>query len=202
MKFFRRAVYLCAAVVLPACGGEESPGGVEEGPDTQELALVSAVSRGCTFELTSAVRTGTVPPIHDITLYRLASASCAWPAANVWVGSSVIVTPSLSLAANDLGVAVGYTMKNNYSGSSPVTVGLRHVDPELMTVVRTSGLAVYLGTGSVYLSSLSIQVDGTTLTVGGSKTGRIGGETGSGGNYVATFPDFFTSTTPGSVVAY
>ncbi|MCP3166520.1 hypothetical protein [Myxococcus qinghaiensis] len=202
MKFFRRAVCLCAAVVLPACGGEEPAGGMEEGAGTRESALVAAVSRGCTFELTSAVRTGTVPPIHDITLSRLATESCRWPAASVWVGSSVIVTPSLALAANDLGVAVGYTMKNNYSGSSPVTVGLRHVDPELMTVVRTSGLAVYLGTGSVFLSYLSIQTDGTTLTVGGSKSGRIGGETGTGGNYVATFPDFFTSTTAPTVVAY
>lgn len=202
MKSFRRAVYLCAAVVLPACGGEESPGGVEEGPGIQESALVTAVSRGCTFELTSAVRTGTVPPIHDITLNRLSSATCPWPAANVWVGSSVIATPGLALVANDLGVAAAYQVKSNYSGSSPVTVGLKHVDPELMTVARTSGLAVYLGTGSVYLSYLTIHVDGTTLTVGGTKTGRIGGETGSGSNYIATFPDFFTSTTPGSVVAY
>ncbi|MCE9668193.1 hypothetical protein LY474_10245 [Myxococcus stipitatus] len=176
--------------------------GTEVTSSIQESALVSAMSRGCIFQLASAVRAGTVPPIHDITLYRLASDTCKWPAAEVWLGSSIIVTPSLSLVANDLGVAAGYTMKNNYSGSSPVTVGIKHVDPELMTVARSTGLAVYLGTGSVYLSYLAIGADGTTLTAGGTKTGRIAGETGSGSNFVATYPDFFTSTTPGTVVAY
>lgn len=176
--------------------------GVDEEPGAQESALVTAVSRGCTFQLTYATRAGTVPPIYDLTLSRLASETCMWPAADLGVGSSVNSTPRLSLVANDLGVALGYTMKSGYSGSSPVTVSIKHVDPELLTVVRTTGLAVYLGTGSVYLSYLAIGADGTTLTAGGTKTGRIFGETGSGSNFVATFPDFFTSTTPGTVVAY
>ncbi|MCP3104404.1 hypothetical protein LZ198_36625 [Myxococcus sp. K15C18031901] len=160
------------------------------------------MSRGCVFQLASAVRAGTVPPIHDITLYRLESDTCKWPAAEVWLASSTIATPSLSLVANDLGVAAGYTVKTNYSGSSPTTVGIKHVEPELMTVARTTGLAVYLGKGNTSLSYLAIGTDGTTLTAGGTKSGVIAGETGSGSNFVATFPDFFTSTTPGTVVAY
>ncbi|MCP3060328.1 hypothetical protein LXT21_16225 [Myxococcus sp. K38C18041901] len=202
MRSFRRAVYLCAAMVLPACGVDAPTGGLEEMLEVREAELVSAVSRGCVFELTSVVRAGTVPPIHDILLNRLASGTCAWPAASVGLGSSVIATPGLNLVANDLGVAAGFTVKNSYSGSSPMTVGIRHVDPELMTVVRSSGFAVYLGTGSVWLGYLAIGSDGTTLTAGGTKSGRLGNETGSGGNFVATFPDFFTSTTPPTVVAY
>jgi hypothetical protein len=189
-------------MVLPACGVEEPTGGLEEVLEVREAELVSVVSRGCIFELTSVVRAGTVPPIHDILLSRVASSTCAWPAASIGLGSSIVVTPSLSLVANDLGVAAGFTVKNSYSGSSPTTVGIRHVDPELMTVARSAGFAVYLGTGSVYLDYLAIAADGTTLTAGGTKSGRIGNETGSGSNYIATFPDFFTSTTPPTIVAY
>jgi len=36
----------------------------------------------------------------------------------------------------------------------------------------------------------------------GKKTGPLPGETGSGSNYVATFYDFFTSTTPAVYSAY
>ncbi|GEN10488.1 hypothetical protein SAMN05443572_103344 [Myxococcus fulvus] len=203
MRSFRRAVSLCAAMVLPACGVDEPAGGLEEVFDVREAELVSAVSRGCVFELTSVVRAGTLPPIHDIFLSRLASGTCAWPAASIGLGTSIISTPSLSLVANDLGVAAGFTVKNGYSGSSPRTVGIKHVDPELMTVVRNTGFAVYLGTGSVFLGYLAIGADGTTLTAGGTKAGIISpNETGSGSNFIATFPDFFTSTTPPGVVAY
>ena len=57
---------------------------------------------------------------------------------------------SLSLVANELEMAAGYTMKNSYSGSSPVTVGIKHVDPELMTVAR---FAIALPTGSTPAAS-------------------------------------------------
>jgi hypothetical protein len=54
----------------------------------------------------------------------------------------------------------------------------------------------------VYSGELSLLADGTTPQVQGPKGGTIPGESGSGSNYIATYPAFFTSTTAPSVVAY
>ncbi len=202
MKLFKRGVYLCAAISLTACGGQEPQSQQEPGAElaTQESGL--ATSLGCDFSVTYATVPGTLPPNYNVILNRQASATCAWGAGSVVLGTSVNYTPLLSLAANDLGVAVSYVYKNSLSGSSPSFLALRHVDPETLATVRSAGISPYLGRGYVFSGYLTIEPDGTTLTVSGTKSGKVFGETGSGSNYIATFPDFFTSTTAPTIVAY
>ncbi|RYZ33594.1 MAG: hypothetical protein EOO71_41565, partial [Myxococcaceae bacterium] len=120
----------------------------------------------------------------------------------IGVGSSTGTAPTLSLAANDLGVAVGYTYKTSVSGSAPRSLGLKHLAPNTLATVRSTGLAIPLGSGSVNSGDLAIAADGTTLTVSGTKSGTLSGQTGSGNNYVATYPNFFTSTTSPSIAAF
>ncbi|MFP2931338.1 hypothetical protein ACLESO_40345 [Pyxidicoccus sp. 3LG] len=205
MKSFKRAVWVCAAAVLSACGGPE----VAEVEDVDAhlaslpSALTQGTSRGCTFNIFYFQRPGVLPPVYDIRLNRAASATCAWPQASLLLGSSNNYAPRLSLAANDLGVAVSYTFKNSPSGSSGSLLSLKHVDPETMTAVRNEGISAGMfGSGSIYSGDLAILADGTTLEVRGTKSGAISGETGSGSNYIANYADFFTSTTPRSVLAY
>lgn len=205
MQMLKRAVYLCATAAVTACGGQEPQPGQEPGTElaTQEAGLTQGTSQGCTFNIFFFQRPGTLPPIYDIRLNRAASTTCPWPQASLLLGSSNSQQPSVSLAANDLGVAVSYSYKSSPSGSSPTVLGLKHVDPATMTVVRNEGISAGMfGSGSVYSGNLTILSDGTTLDVRGTKSGVISGETGSGSNYIAIYPDFFTSTTPRTVVAY
>ncbi|NOK16774.1 hypothetical protein HMI50_06995 [Corallococcus carmarthensis] len=174
----------------------------EDGLATQESALLTGTSQGCTFTVSYAARPGTLPPIYDVTVTRAADVTCAYGAGSVGVGSSTGTAPTLSLAANDLGVAVSYTYKTSVSGSSPQSLGLKHVAPDTLSIVRSTGLSIFLGSGSIYSGSLSIASNGTTLTVSGTKNGTISGQTGSGNNYVASYPDFFTSTTSPSIMTF
>ncbi|MBU8897765.1 hypothetical protein KRR26_19290 [Corallococcus sp. M34] len=140
------------------------------------------------------------PAVYNLTLRRLASSTCAWPAASLALPSSYgSSAPSVLVAANELGVAVGYAVKGSSSGGPYRTLGFSHVDPESMAIVRNAGL---LSSNTVSLTSVAIDLDGTTLKSYGIKSGTIAGETGSGGEFVVSFPDFFTSTTPGTVVAF
>ncbi|MBZ4420407.1 hypothetical protein K8638_28455 [Myxococcus sp. RHST-1-4] len=160
------------------------------------------MSRGCSFNITYTQRPAALPPLYDIYLNRQASATCPWPAASEKLDTSYNYVPRLSLAANDLGVAASFVLKRTYSGSSPTILGLEHVDPELLTTVRVADIYPAYGRGFIYSGDLSIAADGTTLVVRGTKSGTILGESGSGSNYTATFPNFFTSTTPPTVQAY
>jgi hypothetical protein len=197
MLNLKSMVSLCAVAGLTACGA----GGEEEGLVTQASALVTGTSQGCTFTVSSAAQPGTVPPVYNVTVSRAADATCAYGADSVVVGTST-AGPTLSLAANDLGVAVSYTYKTSVSGSSPQSLGLKHLAPDTLATVRSTGLAVPLGRGSVYSGSLSIAADGTTLTVYGTKNGTLSGQTGTGNTYLASYPDFFTSTTAPSIVTF
>ncbi|AFE05851.1 hypothetical protein COCOR_04465 [Corallococcus coralloides DSM 2259] len=199
MLNIKSVVSLCAIAGLTACGAGVDG---EDGLATQESALVTGTSQGCTFTVSSAARAGTFPPIYDVTVTRAADATCAFGAGSLVVGSSTGTAPSLSLAANDLGVAVSYTYKTSVSGSSPQSLGLKHVAPDTLAIVRSTGLSIFLGSGSIYSGSLSIASNGTTLTVSGTKSGTISGQTGSGNNYVASYPDFFTSTTAPSIFTF
>ncbi|QSQ26464.1 hypothetical protein JY651_16690 [Pyxidicoccus parkwayensis] len=205
MGMFKRGVYLCAAIALTACGGQAPESQQEPGAElaTQEAGLTGGTSQGCAFNIFYVQRPGVLPPVYDIRLNRAASDTCAWGQASLLLGSSTNFSPRISLAANDLGVAVSWVYKNSPSGSSPSVLALRHVDPGTMTVVRSEGLSAGMfGSGSIYTGDLNILTDGTTVTVTGTKSAAISGETGSGSNYVATYADFFTSTTPRTVVAY
>ncbi|MFY0584028.1 hypothetical protein ACN28S_65675 [Cystobacter fuscus] len=71
-------------------------------------------------------------------------------------------------------------------------------------MVRSTTLSAYeeYRHTNVYGGELSLLADGNTLQIQGSKEGIIPFELGSGSHYIATYPDFFTSTTEPSVVAY
>jgi hypothetical protein len=197
MQLLKSVVSLGALVAVTACGGAEGQGGLS----TQASALVTGTSQGCTFTVSAAPRQpGPFPYIYDTTVTRAASATCPWGAGSVVVGSSNGTPSTVSLAANDLGVAVSYTYRTG--GPSPQQLGLKHVAPDTLAITRSTGL-YFGGVGRfIHEGDLSIEPDGTTLTVSGTKNAPIVGETGSGDHYVATFPDFFTSDTAPAIVAY
>jgi len=203
MSALKFATSLAVAVLLSACGG---PAAVDA-PEltTQSAALTTGVSRGCTFSLSYVQAPMTFPPRYDAVVTRQASTSCPWGEASAVVGSSYN-PPALSLAANDLGVAVSYTNKYSLSGSSTgVWLELRHLAPDTLAVVRYATLTAgqdYRHT-PIYSGELFLRTNttGTALIVQGTKAGVIAGETGSGQYYTATYPNFFTSTTPPTVTA-
>ncbi|QRO00532.1 hypothetical protein JRI60_16590 [Archangium violaceum] len=199
MRILKPVASLVAVLALSACGAPDTQ---EEPLATSSAALTSGVSRGCTFYVSSQQKPGTFPPQYEVRVNRVASSTCAWGGGSVVIGTTYN-SPSLSLAANDLGVAASFTYKGTPSGSAAVVVYVDHVAPDTLSIVRTTGLgAMNPGyAGYVYGGELSILSDGTTLEVRGTKSGTIPGETGGGSNYTATYPDFFTSTTPPTVVA-
>ena len=135
MRTVKLSASLSVAVLMSACSGPAA----EDSPElaTQSAALTTAVSRGCTFTLTyQEINTGYSRPTYNAVLTRQASASCPWGAASTVVGYSNEI-PALSLAANDLGVAVSYTNKYSTSGSSiGVWLELVHVAPDTLAGVR------------------------------------------------------------------
>ncbi|ATB37401.1 hypothetical protein CYFUS_002823 [Cystobacter fuscus] len=185
---------------LLACGME--PPDAEPPPATQVAALDSAVTRGCLFHVSSRLKPGRMPPQRQIVVTREDGGGCTWGEGSVVLGTTYDDS-SLSLAANELGVAVGFTSKSSPSGSAAVSVQLRHLDPQSFEVLRGTSLGALNPTqaGHVHDVDLSLGADGTTLEVRGSKTGAIPGEVGSGSNYVALFPDFFTSTLAPTITA-
>lgn len=197
MQFFKSVVSLSAIAMVMACGGVEEQGGLA----TQESALASGYSQGCQFVVSYVQRNIPVPPMYDIKLKRSASESCPWGESTVTVGYSGGTPPSMvSLAANELGVAVGYTFRTG--GPSPMAVGIKHVAPDTLGIVRSAELTPTALNTSIYSANLGIAPDGTTLIVTGTKNVPIVGETGAGDHYVAVFPNFFTSTLDRTVVAY
>ena len=174
----------------------------EQGLAPRPASVTTGVSRGCSFSVSAQQKPG-FPPQYDVVVTRAASSTCAWGAGSVVVGTTYN-SPALSLAANDLGVAVSFTYKATPSGSAAISVYLKNLAPDTLSTVRSTALgAMNPGyAGYVYSGDLTILTDGTSLEVRGTKSGTIPGETGSGSNYVATYADFFTSTTPPTVVAY
>lgn len=185
---------------LLACG--VAPPAEEQSPATQAAALDSASTQGCLFHVSSRLKPGRMPPQKQIVVTRTDVGGCAWGDGSVVLGTTYDDS-SLSLVATDLGVAAGFTSKSSPSGSAAVSVQLRHLDPQSLGVLRGTSLGALNQTqaGNVHDVELSVSKDGTTLEVRGSKNGAIPGEVGSGSNYVALFPDFFTSTLSPTITA-
>ncbi|ATB27338.1 hypothetical protein [Melittangium boletus] len=201
MRIVKFTAPLLLPVVLMSCGGtvaETAPPVV-----TRAAALLEGTSRGCSFLLSSRTRPGGYPPLTEILLTREATSSCEEGSGVVVLGTSYNGS-SLSLLATEQGIAVGFTSKGSPSGSAAISVQLRHLDPQTLSVVRAASLAALnpFYAGYVYSGELTLLADGTTLEVRGSKHGTIPGETGGGAQYLATYPDFFTSTTPPTILAY
>ncbi|WP_375769947.1 kelch repeat-containing protein [Archangium gephyra] len=199
MRTVKLAASLATTLLMQACG---APAAQEPSQlVTSAAALTTAVSRGCTFTLSYKEVMPPYPPVYVPVVTRQASSTCAWGEGSVELPGAYSV-PQLSLAANDLGVAVSYTNKYSPSGSSGTWLELRHVAPDTLSVVRSATLAAHVDFRPTYVNGeLSLMTDGTTLKVRGEKGGVLPGETGSGSYYVATFPDFFTSTTAPTITA-
>jgi len=201
MRILKAAVAVLLPVVLVACGA--APAEPAAPLATQGAALTQTSPEGCSFALLTRSRPGGFPPLTEIVLTRESTAAC------VAGGGSVVLGPSyngsaLSLLVTPQGVAVGFTSKATPSGSAAVSVQLRHLDAQTLSVVRAASLGALnpSSAGSVHEGELALLPDGTSLEVRGTKSGTIPGETGEGEQYRATWPDFFTSTTPPSIVAY
>ncbi|MBU8899825.1 hypothetical protein DRW03_15990 [Corallococcus sp. H22C18031201] len=167
----------------------------------QESALSSVSLNGCIYSISAYPQPNVTPTVYDVKLFRQPIPTCAYGTGSVILGTSVVYEPTRSVAGNALGLAASYTLKSSSSGSAPITVNVHQVDPATLTVIRSNSLGVYLGAGNISSENVAIAADGTTVTVSGSKTGVILGESGSGNHYIASFPDFFTSTTPPTVAA-
>ncbi|QRK04291.1 kelch repeat-containing protein [Archangium violaceum] len=199
MRTVKLVSSLAVALLMPACGGPTA-----ENPSklvTSAAALTTGVSRGCTFTLSYREIAPPYPPTYVPVITRQASASCPWGAASVELPGGY-APPHLSLAANDLGVAVGYTNRYSPSGSAGSWLEIRHLAPDTLAVVRSVTLQSHFESRPSYVDGeLSLQSDGTTLEVQGEKGGNFPEETSFGGKYfVATYPDFFTSTTAPNIV--
>ncbi|ATB40524.1 hypothetical protein CYFUS_005973 [Cystobacter fuscus] len=202
MHLVKSAPLLAVALLLSACGGSAT----DESPETatDSATLTSAFSQGCTFSITyQRTSSNSHPPLFEPVITRQASSTCPWPSASVVLEGSYSV-PALSIAANDLGVAVSYTYDYSPSGSNGAYLKLLHLTPDTLSVVRSTLLVAQyeFRFSNVFCEELSFLADGTTLRVQGTKDGIIPLEIGSGSNYLATYPDFFTSTTEPTVVAY
>lgn len=202
MRFFKRAACLCVAVLFSACGGAEGVAGQDDTLAQQEAAVTSASFNGCIYSISAYPQPNVTPTVYDIKLFRQPIPTCAYGTGSVTLGTSVVYEPTRSVAVNALGIAASFTQKSSVSGSAPITLSLHHVDPATLTVIRSTGLGVYLGAGNIVSENVAIAADGTTVTVTGSKTGVILGESGSGSHYTASYPDFFISTTPPTVSAF
>lgn len=200
MRTVKLAASLAAALLTQACG---SPTAEPSAPlATSTAALTSGVSRGCTF--TASYRE-VITPTHGYVPFvtRQASSTCPWGEASVDLPTTY-APPTLSVAANDLGVAVSYTNKYSPSGSSTTRLALVGLAPDTLATVRSAQLVSTndgFTSSNVYSGEVSLPGDGTTLKVQGRKAGYFPGETGSGEYYVALYPDFFTSTTAPTLTA-
>lgn len=193
MQVFKSAVWLSAAVSLAACGApEESP--PQEALAQQEAALVTGTTGGCTFTISAVPVPGSMPPRDDLVVTRAASSTCAYGAGSVTLGSSY-GTMHRALLANSHGVATAFSYKPTPSGSSMNRCQVDHIDPATLTVDRSHDIAVMYGTQHVSTCNLDQTDSGTTLVVYGTKGGSLPGEVGNRPNYVATYYNFFTSTT-------
>ncbi|ADO73911.1 uncharacterized protein STAUR_6154 [Stigmatella aurantiaca DW4/3-1] len=199
MRIFKPFISLAVSLPIIACHGPAS----EEAPElsTHTSSLTSGFSRGCTFAL--SFKEVLNPHGYVPVVTRRQTPSCAWGEAAVELPQTYR-PPELSLIANDLGVAVGYTNKALPSGSSVlVRLEIVHLSPDTLSIQRSAALSTSANFHGTAISKidLAISADGTTLKARGEKDGNFPEEERWGGRYfVASYPNFFTSSTPPTIL--
>ncbi|MET0401685.1 MAG: hypothetical protein ABW123_04740, partial [Cystobacter sp.] len=180
------------SLFLLACGAPPEPDAAPTA--SRGEALSSATSAGCLFHVSSERKQGPMPPPLHIVVTREDVGGCEGGNGRVELGTTYDGA-SLSLTASGSGVAVGFTHKSTPSGSAAVSFQLFHLEPRTLEVVRGTSLRAMnpFHAGYIFDGQLVLRGDGTTLEVRGSKSGTIPGEVGGGWNYVAVYPDFFSS---------
>jgi hypothetical protein len=151
---------------------------------------------GCKYSLTATPRPNVLPPVYDITLARTASSSCI--ADSIYLAETYEVR-DLRLTATGSSIVSAYTYKYSPSGSASTAVSINHHSEYTLDILRNTELRVY-PSGSVSVSRVSFS--GTWLIAEGTKSGVIPGETGSGYNYTASYPNFLTSEQAPAIRAY
>jgi hypothetical protein len=201
MNAFSRVMCLGTVLALSACGGPEPVEGEELAQQAASVVVpATASSQGCSFKL-DATQTTPTPPTYNVILTRVGGDTCPYPAGESRVMGGVYgFEPRLSMAGNGLGLAVAYTTKATYSGSSPYYLALKHVDPATLATVRDADIRADYPYGQINSGGVSILADGTTLRVSGTMSGTIQGRRGT--YYTATFVNFFTSTTPPAISTF
>ncbi|NOK32277.1 hypothetical protein [Corallococcus exercitus] len=193
MNKLTSVVCLGSALVLSACGGPEQEDGVELAQ--QGARLTTASSQGCDYEATT-VQITTSPPQYNVVITRTGGASCTLTTgASVVVQTVPLAAPgTVSLSGSSLGLAVGFTMKNGWSGSAATIMAVRAVDPTTLSTTRNADIYCDYMTGSILTGGANIAANGTDLSASGTKACKISGKSGT--YWVAKFTDFFTTTTP------
>jgi hypothetical protein len=207
MKNITRTTPLISAFLLAACGGdvaEESLSAEALSRGTVEQAIYEEQTvymwwHECKYALAATWRSSTFPPVYDITLSRTASSTCV--ADSTYLGSTYTVG-DLRVTATGSSIVAGFSYKDSPSGSASIAVEINHLAESTLDVVRSTELRAYVpyGTATVGLSKLSFS--GTWLIAEGAKNGVLPGESGSGSNYSASYPNFLTSGDPPRIYAY
>ncbi len=186
-------VCLGSALVLSACGAPEQEDGAELAQ--QGARLTTASSQGCDYEATT-VQITTSPPQYDIVVTRTGGASCTLTIGASQVIQTVPLSPpgTVSLSGSSLGLAVGFVMRNGWTGSAANIMAVRAVDPTTLSTTRNADIYCDYMTGSISTGGLSVSSSGTHVSASGTKACKIGGKSGT--YWAASFADFFTTTTP------
>jgi|GEM_PF-5925801 len=190
-----------------------SPLDSEHTPTPRDTAADSsrAAWNGCLYTLSHEERAdgGTPPaPIYDIILHRSNLGTCPWGEQSRLLDSSYEV-PTFSLVAGPWGIGVGHTQVNgrHQVNAQSVHFSLRHVAPDTLESPRKETLTASIcprGMGTCMpgqITQAELALSGTTLVVEGTKSGIIPGEVGEGSQFTATYPHFFTTRTPPTVLA-
>ena len=185
-------VCLGSALALSACGGPEQEDGAELAQ--QSAPLTTASSQGCDYEATT-VQITTSPPQYTIVVTRTGGASCTLTIGASQIIETVPLSPpgTVSLSGSSLGLAVGFTMRNGWTGSAATIMAVRAVDPTTLSTTRNADIYCDYMTGSSLTGGLSVSSSGTNVTSSGTKACKIGGKSGT--YWSASFTNFFTTTT-------
>ncbi|NBD09138.1 MULTISPECIES: hypothetical protein [Corallococcus] len=192
-------VCLGSALVVSACGGPEAQDG--DGFAQQGARLTTATSQDCDYSV-STVQTTTSPPQYDVVVTRTGGVNCTLPTGvSQTIQNVPLSAPGpVSIVGSDLGLAVGFVMRNGFSGSAAYIFALRHVNPTTLATARNADIYCDYMTGNISTGTVSIGAAGTAVSVFGTKTGKINGQ--SGNYYSASFANFFTSTTAPTITVF
>jgi hypothetical protein len=199
MNKLTSVVCLASALAVTACGGPDLADDAVLAE--QRAGLTTASSQGCDYAV-STVQTTTSPPQYNVVLTRTGGTGCTLTTGDTQVIQNVPLDApgNVSIVGSSLGLAVGFVMRNGWSGSSAYIYALRRVDPTTLATTRNADIYCDYMTGNITSGSLSIASTGTSVSVFGNKTGKINGKAGS--FYSAAFMDFFTSTTPPNISTF
>jgi hypothetical protein len=148
------------------------------------------------------------PSRYDVLLVRSDAGGCPWGEQRRVLESSH-GRPETSLLVGPEGILVGHTRVPGPSGpdAQAVHYSLWSLAPDTLEPRRHETLVASRcprGRGACVpgqISEVTLSVSGGTLSLEGTKAGSLPGEIGEGPRFTATYPDFFTTSTPVRVFA-